>query len=99
MTFFIMDVLCFDSDLVCDHEGTVETYTKLTDDVCVFICLVHSGFEFSRTGFGNGAEVVFQLFSCHTDTGIFDDKLTCVLVTFNGNLQWLIIRCVFVICQ
>ena len=67
-----------DGDLVSDHEGGVEAHAELTDDVDVLVLVVL--LEVQRTGVGDGAQVLLQLFFGHADAVIGDSQQAIVLI-------------------
>ena len=65
-------------DMGSHHEGCIEAYTELTDDVRI-LCLIFL-LECQRTALCNGTQIGFQFLTGHTDTVIRNGQGTVVLI-------------------
>ena len=65
--------------LIGHHKGGVEAHAELTDDINVLVLVVL--LEIQRTGVGNGAQVLLQLFLGHTDAVILHGQDAVFLIT------------------
>ena len=66
---FFIDLFRKDFDFVGNHEGGIEAYTELSDDIC-FTFFIKLFLEFEGTGFCDRSQVVFKLLSIHADAVI-----------------------------
>ena len=77
-------------DLIGDHEGGVESYAELADDVDIGLLLVlflRLLAELIGTGGGDHAEVVFKLFFTHADAVIGNGQRAVFLVDRHGDSE------------
>ena len=68
-----------DLNVLCDHEGGVETDTELANDVNVVLLFVLS-LEGKRAGARDGAEIALELLSGHAAAVVLDDEAAVRLV-------------------
>ncbi len=75
-------------DLGGDHEGGVEAYAELADEVGVFLAALAEGFEEGLgAGVGDGAEVLGELGRAHAESGVLDDEGLGLVVGGEGDLE------------
>ena len=68
-----------DLDLVCHHEGGIETNTELSDEVAVLLLVLGQALqEALGSRAGNRAQVVVELIMAHSDTVIGDRQRALV---------------------
>ena len=79
-------------DLVRHNKRGVKTHTKLSNQVRIFLLVTRqTGKEFARTGLGNGAQIIDNFITAHTDTVIADGQGACFLVVRHLNGEFRVI--------
>ena len=101
----VSDVLaeCFWNNLylISNHKWRIEAYAELTDNrniVCLFIVCIFF-FEIEWAALCDCAEIVFKLFSGHTDAVIADFNSSVFLVKVNMDFEIFSCKLNAVICK